>query len=45
MGLPENDIDELDRKIILELQEDARRLYKDIAKKLKPKSSKFPRVL
>ena len=35
MGLPENDIDELDRKIILELQEDARRLYKDIAKKLK----------
>ena len=35
MGLPENDIDELDRRIILELQEDARRLYKDIAKKLK----------
>ena len=35
MGLPQNDIDDLDRKIILELQKDARKLYKDIAKKLK----------
>jgi Lrp/AsnC family transcriptional regulator for asnA, asnC and gidA len=30
-----NQIDELDRKIILELQEDARKPYKEIAKKLK----------
>lgn len=35
MGISENNIDELDRKVILELQHDARRLYKDIAKKLK----------
>jgi len=30
-----NDIDDLDRKVILELQEDARRPYKEIARKLK----------
>jgi Lrp/AsnC family transcriptional regulator for asnA, asnC and gidA len=35
MGISENIIDQLDRKVILELQQDARRLYKDIAKKLK----------
>jgi Lrp/AsnC family transcriptional regulator for asnA, asnC and gidA len=35
MGILENNIDELDRKVILELQLDARMLYKDIAKKLK----------
>jgi Lrp/AsnC family transcriptional regulator for asnA, asnC and gidA len=35
MGISENIIDQLDRKVILELQQDGRRLYKDIAKKLK----------
>lgn len=34
MAAPKKDIDELDRKIILDLQEDARRPYKDIAAKL-----------
>ncbi len=35
MTSPDKDIDCLDRKIIIELQEDARRLYKDIAGHLK----------
>ena len=34
MTLPKNKIDDLDRNIILELQEDARRSYKEIAIKL-----------
>lgn len=34
MALPDNHIDDLDRNIILELQEDARRPYKEIAAKL-----------
>ena len=34
MALPDNRIDDLDRSIILELQEDARRPYKEIAAKL-----------
>lgn len=34
MALPDNQIDELDRNIILELQEDARRPYKEIAARL-----------
>lgn len=34
MALPDNRIDDLDRCIILELQEDARRPYKEIAAKL-----------
>jgi Lrp/AsnC family transcriptional regulator for asnA, asnC and gidA len=34
MALPDNRIDDLDRNIILELQEDARRPYKEIAAKL-----------
>jgi Lrp/AsnC family transcriptional regulator for asnA, asnC and gidA len=35
MTLPKNKIDDLDRNIILELQEDARRSYKEIAMKFK----------
>ena len=35
MALPKNQIDEVDRKVIFELQEDARRPYNEIAKKLK----------
>jgi Lrp/AsnC family transcriptional regulator for asnA, asnC and gidA len=34
MALPDNHIDDLDRNIILELQEDARRPYKEVAAKL-----------
>ena len=34
MALPDNQIDELDRNIILELQEDARRPYKEVAARL-----------
>ena len=34
MALPDNHIDDLDRSIILELQEEARRPYKEIAAKL-----------
>lgn len=34
MALPDNRIDDLDRSIILELQEDARRPYKEIAGRL-----------
>jgi Lrp/AsnC family transcriptional regulator for asnA, asnC and gidA len=35
MTLPKNKLDDLDRNIILELQEDARRSYKEIARKFK----------
>jgi Lrp/AsnC family transcriptional regulator for asnA, asnC and gidA len=35
MTLPKNKIDDLDRNIILELQEDARCSYKEIAMKFK----------
>lgn len=34
MALPDNHIDDLDRSIIIELQEEARRPYKEIAAKL-----------
>jgi Lrp/AsnC family transcriptional regulator for asnA, asnC and gidA len=34
MALPDNHIDDLDRSVIMELQEEARRPYKEIAAKL-----------